>query len=180
MINFLAVKLDLREFETFPARKHLEVDLEKFSLDFEGVCGVKELSVDFTLVKSENEYYCQSSIKAVVTLECARCLNEYDTEITCKQNFVICSEGQLAEFRKEADDDEDYVFLDVSGYRVDVSKILRQAIILNTPLKPICSADCQGLCSSCGKNLNMGSCDCKKDETDMRWDALKKISRREL
>ena len=173
------MKLDLREFESFPAHKHLEVDPENFSFDFDGVCGFKELSVDLTVVRSDREYYCQGGVKSVLTLECARCLSQYDAEIEGQVDFIICSEAQLAEHREEAIDNEDYAFLDSTGQVADISDIVRQSVLLTLPMKPICSEDCQGLCSSCGRNLNDGSCDCKNEEIDERWAALKDLTRRE-
>ena len=35
--------------------------------------------------------------------------------------------------------------------------------LLNLDSKMLCSPDCKGLCARCGKNLNEGSCDCKKE-----------------
>jgi uncharacterized protein len=39
-------------------------------------------------------------------------------------------------------------------------------------MRPICRDDCQGLCGSCGKNLNTGDCDCDTEVTDARWSGL--------
>jgi uncharacterized protein len=38
-----------------------------------------------------------------------------------------------------------------------------------------CRPDCKGLCPRCGANLNDGPCTCPP-ETDVRWDALKRLS----
>jgi uncharacterized protein len=44
-------------------------------------------------------------------------------------------------------------------------------IVFSLPLRFLCDEECKGLCSRCGKNLNDGPCDCKK-EIDPRMAAL--------
>ncbi len=78
------------------------------------------------------------------------------------------SEGKLSvevpDFRvvKELDKDTEYV---------DLTRDIREAIILAFPGYPVCRPDCRGLCPQCGKNLNEGECACKP-ERDSRWSAL--------
>jgi uncharacterized protein len=42
-------------------------------------------------------------------------------------------------------------------------------------MKPLCRPDCQGLCVSCGKDLNLGACGCTRETIDPRWEALKAL-----
>ena len=44
--------------------------------------------------------------------------------------------------------------------------------MLELPTKVLCKEDCKGLCPKCGKDLNLGSCDCKTKDIDPRWQAL--------
>ncbi|HUY85573.1 MAG TPA: DUF177 domain-containing protein [Acidimicrobiales bacterium] len=43
---------------------------------------------------------------------------------------------------------------------VDLEPMVRDACMLELPLRPLCSPNCKGLCSECGTNLNEHSCDC--------------------
>ena len=43
---------------------------------------------------------------------------------------------------------------------VDLSPDIREEIILDYPIKPLCKPDCLGLCLKCGRNLNEGGCHC--------------------
>ena len=52
---------------------------------------------------------------------------------------------------------------------------LREQVVLALPLKAICREDCKGLCTHCGKNLNVESCSCAEPLQDPRWLALKEI-----
>ncbi|MCX6003520.1 MAG: DUF177 domain-containing protein [Chloroflexi bacterium] len=43
------------------------------------------------------------------------------------------------------------------------------------PMKPLCKDECAGLCSICGKDLNLEECGCQKEEVDPRWAELLKL-----
>jgi uncharacterized protein len=49
--------------------------------------------------------------------------------------------------------------------------LVRDALLLELPLAPLCREDCRGLCAHCGADLNDGPCDCAPPR-DPRWDAL--------
>ena len=54
---------------------------------------------------------------------------------------------------------------------MDLDELVRADLLLELPTKVLCREDCKGLCPKCGKDLNFGPCDCKK-EIDPRWQAL--------
>jgi uncharacterized protein len=60
----------------------------------------------------------------------------------------------LARDDAEADgtDDADSYRLDASGL-LDLEPALRDAIVLELPLSPLCGDDCEGLCVVCGVRL---------------------------
>jgi uncharacterized protein len=49
--------------------------------------------------------------------------------------------------------------------------LVRDALLLELPLAPLCRPDCRGLCARCGADLNAGPCSCVADR-DPRWGAL--------
>jgi len=62
-----------------------------------------------------------------------------------------------------------------SGKEIDLTRALREQILLSIPPSPLCSEDCKGLCPKCGKDLNEGECGCDRTVMDPRWAALKGI-----
>lgn len=76
----------------------------------------------------------------VVSSACSRCLNEFDINIGKKIKLIYSIESP----------DE----------IIDLNPDIREEIILDSPMKPLCRPDCKGLCSKCGKNLNEGKCNC--------------------
>lgn len=70
--------------------------------------------------------------------------------------------------------DEDVTFSIESGKNsfVDLTKELRECIIICYPSNPLCKEDCLGLCPHCGVDLNNESCSCHPSLTDEGWSKL--------
>jgi len=66
------------------------------------------------------------------------------------------------------DDEEAYL---LEGDLLDLGPMVRDAIVLELPLAPLCSETCKGLCVQCGSDLNDGPCGCR-ELTDPRWATL--------
>lgn len=92
-------------------------------------------------------------VKASFTVCCARCLEPYPLDV--RPFFDV--ETPITEEYLDVDDD------------------IRQNLLLALPSKPLCKADCKGLCVSCGKNLNKGACGCPPQAPVSVFDALKNL-----
>jgi uncharacterized protein len=79
--------------------------------------------------------------------ECARCLEPFTaaTTVRFQELFSLAGEGD------EADEADSYR-LDGSGL-LNLEPALRDAVVLELPLSPLCSDDCPGLCAECGIRL---------------------------
>jgi uncharacterized protein len=60
----------------------------------------------------------------------------------------------------------------IIGEQIDLTQMVRESIILELPLAPLCRADCAGICPVCGANRNDQPCSCEVSVTDERWSAL--------
>ncbi|MBQ6728020.1 MAG: DUF177 domain-containing protein [Clostridia bacterium] len=76
--------------------------------------------------------------------ECTRCLEDTEKTFT-------------AEFCESCGIPDGYPI--VNG-KIDIKKIVDDAIIINIPVVFLCREDCKGLCHVCGANLNDGGCKC--------------------
>ena len=66
--------------------------------------------------------------------------------------------------------------LEISYYQgdfIDLAPIICEQIILQIPIKVLCSEECKGLCPQCGANLNTSSCNCHLNFVDNRMAVLK-------
>lgn len=96
------------------------------------------------------------------TVTCGRCAELF------KQDFEVEVEHLLANQLVNDDNDE---YIVVEDNVLDLTELVCEDIILSLPTRFLCKEDCKGICSKCGKNLNEGKCDCKKD-VDPRMAAL--------
>jgi len=44
-----------------------------------------------------------------------------------------------------------------------LDELIRQDLVVNVPLRPLCEDACRGLCAQCGTDLNQGSCECEPE-----------------
>ncbi len=109
--------------------------------------------------------------------QCVRCLKEYEDAVELPFEAVYRPaagsheppravrsrpagrEPQPAAIEEEGEGDEDAVYT-LDGDQIDLAGMLREQIILGTPMQPLCRADCRGLCPVCGQDRNERDCGC--------------------
>ena len=42
---------------------------------------------------------------------------------------------------------------------IDLEWLVREYLLVEVPISPLCKPDCKGLCSVCGENLNLNVCE---------------------
>jgi uncharacterized protein len=154
------MKLDLSELVANIGKSyHYEVD--------EGCDGLDDLrcservtgSIDFT--NTGRVIVARGSLHTSVKLDCSRCLEAVarSVDVTVEEQLPIASVWTAATgSEEEADEEEaDPLFED---NLFDLSEYIRQAVLVQVPMQPLCRDDCRGLCPTCGKNLNEGACTC--------------------
>lgn len=112
----------------------------------------------------EYDFFCQiqgnallvtGKLMTLATLRCGRCLQMFQAPLNVG-SFVFHQELQGQDF-------------------VDLTPSIREDIILELPQRALCDQKCKGLCPSCGKDLNEGSCRCKPSGWDVHWQALDQL-----
>ena len=68
-------------------------------------------------------------------------------------------------YTEDGDGEETYPLV---GDEMDLEPLVRDAVLLELPLAPLCRPDCLGLCPFCGVNRNEEACSCEAP-TDPRW-----------
>jgi len=115
-------------------------------------------------------------IVTLARLSCSRCLEPFALPLELHFDLIYTSvpEGGDKGDRRVNEDSTTLAHLD--GSRIDLDELLAEQIDLGLPLKPLCRADCRGLCPRCGIDLNQKSCACGADEApDPRLNSLKPL-----
>ena len=112
----------------------------------------------------------QGSTVFKADIPCARCLTDVSTPISI--HFDIEVDMKLSEeARTEALDESGFIH----GYNLDVDKLVYGEALLVWPARVLCRDDCKGLCSRCGQNLNLKTCDCDRTDLDPRMAKIRDI-----
>ncbi len=98
---------------------------------------------------------------------CDRCATEFTADVDIPINVVLVTE------LTNEDSEDEWVF-PLEADSANLEEIVRTVFVLNMDSKLLCKPDCKGLCCRCGKNLNDGPCECRK-ELDPRFAALQQL-----
>jgi uncharacterized protein len=98
--------------------------------------------------------------------ECRRCLKPVGGTLRAEVREMYRPRAA----REAVDEDEETYPL--SGEQLDLRPLVRDTILLDLPIAPLCRPDCQGLCPTCGADLNDGPCSCPRPAGDPRWAVL--------
>jgi uncharacterized protein len=94
---------------------------------------------------------------------CRRCLAPANGE-------VVCDVGEL--YQLVITDPDAF---EIVGEQIDLGSMIRENLLLDAPLAPLCRPDCAGLCPTCGIDRNTATCNCVTDAVDPRWEALTQL-----
>ena len=109
----------------------------------------------------------QGNIATTIHGICDRCASEFHRKVEFPIDVVLVT-------KLESEENEDEWVFPLEGDSADLDDIVRTVFVLNLDSKLLCKEDCKGLCPQCGKNLNDGPCNCRK-ELDPRFAALKQL-----
>ncbi len=92
----------------------------------------------------------QAKFEANQTSECVRCLTEFEQPLKIEFNELFAFSPRTAS--------ESGLILPESG-NIDLEPLVREYMLLETPMRPLCRPDCKGLCPVCGEDLNQNICE---------------------
>lgn len=122
-----------------------------------------ELELDVRLEGVTEGVLVTAAVTAPLAGECARCLDSFASAM--KVRFQ-----ELFGFQPSGDSDDEYL---LDGELLDLEPALRDALVLELPLSPLCAADCKGLCVQCGVRLADAGPAHGHPEVGGMWAALK-------
>ncbi len=127
--------------------------------------------IDATIDKSGRQFCLQADIRTAGLFQCDRCVEEFEHEVSARFSVLYVYDGLDA---GRSSDDEVRV-ISPETPQLDLTDDIRESVMLSVPLKLLCKENCKGLCPHCGVNLNRGTCSCKDENVDGRWESLKKF-----
>lgn len=107
-----------------------------------------------------------------IAAECSRCLDpvSWHEDVDLSELFRYPATDARGALVEDEEDDDDPL-PEVRDDLIDLLPVLRDVVVIDLPLAPLCSDDCQGLCSTCGFRL-ANDPEHAHEEVDPRWAAL--------
>ena len=132
---------------------------------------IEKKPFELHLLNEENKrLLIQGETDVMIAIPCDRCLEEVQTRIhlTFDKEFPLEETERSDESELE---EADYM----TGFHLDVDRLVYDEILVNWPMKVLCKEDCKGICKKCGANLNLHECACDKTELDPRMAAIQDV-----
>lgn len=140
-----------------------------------GVPPGSDIELDLRLESVVEGVLVSGTARVQLTGECSRCLDPVSDELEVDLQELYAYEETDHRGRPvrtdplEGDDEDEQRFM--VGELLDLEPVLRDAVVLDLPLAPVCRDDCPGLCPQCGFRLEDDP-EHGHDVIDPRWAAL--------
>jgi uncharacterized protein len=146
-----------------------------------------DLLLEVDLDKVDNGIQVSGLMTGTAIRECVRCLKEFDgpLEVPIAVSYQCLPKAKGGQGRKSpvveekaTDLEEGDLAGDVylcQGEKLDLSEMLREQVLLDVPMHPLCNESCQGLCQRCGLDLNQGLCRCPAEVPKGPFSVLVKL-----
>lgn len=145
-------------------------------LDGDDINVLEPLQGPVTLMHTTDGILVTGTLETAVEVPCARCLDmvEVPIELELEETFRPTIDIKTGAALPPVKGEELATLID-EHHILDLSEVVRQRVLLEVPMHPLCRPDCAGLCPQCGQNLNEGRCDCVFETVDPRWAKLQSL-----
>jgi uncharacterized protein len=134
-------------------------NLSRIDFDFE-----TPLQSEVKIKKVGRSVLITGKVQTTLRLQCVRCLKEFSYPLSTTFELTLhpFKEAPSEEETELGSEEMESSFFE--GGEIHLSEIACEQIFLEIPYQPLCQEGCKGLCPICGKDLNLSSCECVKEE----------------
>lgn len=146
--SFLRLNVGFIVHQTIGYSRDFDFNIPEIKLEDDLV--LKNLSGVVRVTRTPQGLLVQVKLHSVARCTCVRCLEDFDQPLT-----VDFSDLYAFDHRSITDSG---LILPENGH-INLAPLVREFMLLDVPISPICRTDCRGLCLECGANLNIAPCD---------------------
>ena len=174
------MKINVAPLLKQPVGAHTDYQLTESPIDPRGEnAGLTEAgatSIDAKIVATHTNpgAYLEGDARATIAEHCSRCLRPIETPVETHfaEQYYATIDVVSGDSKEPPPSDTKRIG---SDFWIDLTPLLREELILATPLAPLCKPDCKGLCLVCGRDLNEEPHD-HDAPVDERWSTLNKLN----
>ena len=154
----------------------------KMSAALKDILTGNPFEVETHIMPVDQGYELYGSITGTRQLECSFCLNQFKKSFSEKfHDLYLKGKGKgkakAMDTLRISDISSSISIFPLKSFKLSLSGLLREILVLATDFQVLCQKDCRGLCHSCGNNLNYEVCSCQVEENKNKspFSVLKKL-----
>ncbi|MFP6663822.1 MAG: DUF177 domain-containing protein [Deltaproteobacteria bacterium] len=134
----------------------------------------RELAVTASCYRADQGLFVSGAVRGEFAGSCSRCLGAVASMVEVEFQTILLPQ-EMADDRKTELGANDLTLAYYSGKELDLGALCLEQALLDLPTRALCSAQCRGLCGSCGSNLNEETCTCTRESLDPRFAVLREL-----
>lgn len=139
-------------------------EIPEFTLDSD--LELQDLAGSARVTRAAQGMLVHVKLRALLRTECVRCLTDFRQPLST--DFT-----ELYAFSRKSVTDSELILPEDAN--INLRPLIREYMLLDIPIKILCSPNCKGLCLICGENLNESACDHGPETPDPRLSILKSL-----
>jgi uncharacterized protein len=148
--NRLPLRINIGFLQNQPVGTSREIHFETPDFKMADEFDPSELRGLIRVSRTPQGVLAQGVFNTTIKAECVRCLEEFNKPL--RTVFT-----ELYSYHAHPTTDTSMVIPEDGN--VDFAPLVREFLLLEVPIKLLCREDCLGLCSVCGENLNLITCE---------------------
>ena len=152
-------------------------DLSEVIPEIDKYVVVCQASGRIELHKSGHEIKIRGWVKSRVRLVCDRCLERFHSDLETDFFYLL---QPLDEFRMNLKEKHQVTSEEIDVYWYDngeirAEELFREQILLQLPMRILCTEGCKGICPGCGADLNRERCTCRDAADEGPFSVLRQL-----
>lgn len=148
----------------------IEMTVTKTEVGITDESFINPILTSLKIDKGPRQITIKGHLSTEIILECDRCLESYSRHLESDFLAILSPVESL-----EPGSDENIIPITAKTNEIDLTAFAHDALLIEIPMKNICSESCAGICPGCGANLNIEKCRCKAAPFDDRWKPLENL-----
>jgi uncharacterized protein len=121
-------------------------------------CKLRDFSGVARISRTPQGILVQGEFQGISPGECVRCLSDFEQSLHTTFD-------ELYAFDKRSVTESGLILPEDAN--IDLEPLVRDYLLIEMPISPICRSDCKGLCPICGQNLNEESAEHSHTEEEI-------------
>ncbi len=144
-----------REFEYAASELRLDDDLV-----------ITDFASNVRLQRTQRGLLIEVRASGHLSNQCVLCLDDFTQSLTSTFTELYAFDDRTTTEEELRVPDDNHI---------DLTPLVREYLLLDMPINPVCKPDCAGLCPTCGVNHNREQCNCQTEQIDPRFAKLKDL-----